>query len=415
MDEDLGRSAIEKLMDAYPRLAKEEQQELCEKKYALQQKWKQDVLDIPEVYRDIVAIVKEVTKPFTVTSVQNNNWKKQRDAVVVAAEKGSVCIEEVLELALKDAVYLAEYRAHISALSKDKQTRIETTYAAYKQVAERLALHNLRLVWKYARTLHDQWHEISDTELFSEGFQGLCKAIEHFNPAKKTQLSTYAVPRIILEMEKCITKTKQIVHVADRAGDLVKKAEVARNIFYLHAGRYPTQRELRAVLDISKETFQGLKDGERKTVSLDEIFENNDFPESFAVHSLPTQSDGEEEKKQVYERLLGILSEREQYIVCAHIKGNLIFEIAHALKLSERSVRKIKKRAVQKMQAEASKLLLNGKVTIRRSCEQEEWDTELGEEYHERYVVDTRRVMQLPKKKKKSYEIIAFLASQEAT
>ncbi len=413
MKENAGRQSIESLLDAYPRLPKCEQEQLCVQKYAYQQAWKQEILTIPEAYKSIVQAVHDVTKPFKVTGVQNNQWKKQRDDLVAAARTGQAGVNAVLELALKDEVYTKQYESCAAVITDEKKMKIHEYSVAYKKVCERLAYHNLRLVWKYAQLIGKKW-DVGMEELFNEGFQGLCKAIECFNPEKKTQFSTYAVPRIIVEMQNFVEKDNHTVQVGQRAMDLVRKAEAAKNIFYMHAGRDPTLRELRAVLGISKEKFQGLLDGLRKTRSIDVCV--GEEQESLMSSLGELKSECEEDHTGVlYERLLRVLGARERYIVIEHTKGRAVMDIARTLHKSRSYTSQKRVCAVHKLQVAASRMLAAGEITLKREYERKEIDAEVGDLYDLQFVAETRRILNVPKKKKKSYEIIAFLASQEAT
>ena len=61
----------------------------------------------------------------------------------------------------------------------------------YNEIRTRLAMANLRLVAHVARKYRNRG--ISSSDLLQEGFCGLLKAIDRFEPAKETRLASYAV------------------------------------------------------------------------------------------------------------------------------------------------------------------------------------------------------------------------------
>jgi RNA polymerase primary sigma factor len=73
----------------------------------------------------------------------------------------------------------------------EREQRLSKVASRYNEIRNRLAMANLRLVAHVAKKYRNRG--ISSSDLLQEGFCGLLKAIDRFQPSKETRLASYAV------------------------------------------------------------------------------------------------------------------------------------------------------------------------------------------------------------------------------
>ncbi len=78
-----------------------------------------------------------------------------------------------------------------SAVKTEMVCRLVPLAEQYNEIRTRLAMANLRLVAHVAKKFRNRG--ITSSDLLQEGFCGLLKAIDRFQPAKETRLASYAV------------------------------------------------------------------------------------------------------------------------------------------------------------------------------------------------------------------------------
>jgi RNA polymerase primary sigma factor len=96
------------------------------------------------------------------------------------AERAGVEIQEVVRELLKPAASQDPVLQHLVP-----------TAIRYNELRTKLAMANLRLVAHVARRYYNRG--LASSDLLQEGFCGLLKAIDRFDPTKETRLASYAV------------------------------------------------------------------------------------------------------------------------------------------------------------------------------------------------------------------------------
>jgi RNA polymerase primary sigma factor len=91
---------------------------------------------------------------------------------------------------------------HQGQIGDDVETRLTQLANRYNEIRTKLAMANLRLVAHVARKYRNRG--ISSSDLLQEGFCGLLRAIDRFEPGKETRLASYAVWWIRQSLQRAV-------------------------------------------------------------------------------------------------------------------------------------------------------------------------------------------------------------------
>ena len=91
---------------------------------------------------------------------------------------------------------------HQEGVKDEVEQRITKLASRYSEIRSKLAMANLRLVAHVARKYRNRG--ISSSDLLQEGFCGLLKAIDRFEPDKETRLASYAVWWIRQSLQRAV-------------------------------------------------------------------------------------------------------------------------------------------------------------------------------------------------------------------
>ena len=115
----------------------------------------------------------------------------------------------------------------------------------YNRLCNEIAVHNLRLVWSVAHTIHmktDSRRDLDD--LFQAGYFGLIRAIEKFDLSFDTRFSTYAVNWIRQAISRYISDEDTSVSVPSYLYTTVNKINSIRLEILQKTGHAPTNEEV---------------------------------------------------------------------------------------------------------------------------------------------------------------------------
>ena len=117
---------------------------------------------------------------------------------------------------------------------------------------------------------------------------GLVKAVDRFDPARGTALSTYAVPTILGELRRYFRDTSWSVHVDRALQERVLRVERESNAIASRLGRSPTVREIARAIDLTEEEIvEALQaSGASRARSLDEKLGDEDGNEATLADTL---------------------------------------------------------------------------------------------------------------------------------
>ncbi len=175
-----------------------------------------------------------------------------------------------------------------------------------RQAREKLILHNLRLVTRYAVQFRESSLELAD--LINAGALGLAEAIDRFDPTQGTKLSTYATFWIKLRLQEAYRQSVKMPHnkyIAER----VMRVRAAIADLKEKTGKTPTDQEVAEIVGFGAKTVRDLREAMgRRVISLDRQTEGSDLHEAIPVLE-PDQTDD------TVEHLLRCLTRRERLLV----------------------------------------------------------------------------------------------------
>jgi RNA polymerase sigma factor for flagellar operon FliA len=244
-----------------------------------------------------------------------------------------------------------------------------------EMIEEFLATHSpeLRdeLILRYVSLIHfvlgrlglNPFGGIEYDDLVSQGMLGLIEAVDHYNPAFGTRMSTYATLKI---RSKVLDYLRNLDWLPRIARQKVRAMQVAMTELERLLQRLPTDEELATHLNLGLNELQHIQmDSSRVIISLDETstkMGGDDADSSMHEWLMDEQqenpSDMYEEKDMQSKLVLAIksLPEREQLVLSLYYFDELTFkEIGKTLDISESRVCQIHGRSVVSLQS-----LLNG-------------------------------------------------------
>ncbi|MFI9742418.1 RNA polymerase sigma factor SigF [Streptomyces sp. NPDC052494] len=151
--------------------------------------------------------------------------------------------------------------ADARALSRTLFTRLDTLEegtAEYAYVRNTLVELNLTLVRYAARRLRTRGESMED--VLQVGTIGLIKAINRFDPTRRIEFPTFALPTITGEIKRFFRDTTWAVRVPRRLKELSATLQRATDALEQDRGRPPTVAELAAHLGLdTHEVVEGLE------------------------------------------------------------------------------------------------------------------------------------------------------------
>ena len=136
-----------------------------------------------------------------------------------------------------------------------------------KAAADKLTVHNLRLVVAVAKRFHTNGLDFEDAVQI--GNIGLLRAVQSYDYTQGNRFSTYAVYWIRQGLYRHIANTSRLVRLPVQVYQLVNRLKVVSREFEVEHGRMATVQELSELLDVPTSKVQELLVIQQDVVSLD--------------------------------------------------------------------------------------------------------------------------------------------------
>jgi RNA polymerase primary sigma factor len=223
----------------------------------------------------------------------------------------------------------------------------------YNEVRTKLAMANLRLVAHVARKYRNRG--ITNSDLLQEGFCGLLKAIDRFQPGKETRLASYAVWWIRQALQRAVAAGAYPVRLNPR-----HLQQLALSNGELGLSRKPGRKARPAG---SSGTIRQIQSATRPTISLNANFRVDEGLSLLDALTYPAQEEAPTGELDEYlVALLEQLKPREQVVIqlrfgLAGKECHSLSQVSEVLDVSKERVRQIQEGALQKLRS-----LARGKV-----------------------------------------------------
>ena len=255
--------------------------------------------------------------------------------------------------------YLSEIRRY-PRLSPQEELELARRCAEGDQEAIRQMVNsNLRLVVSVAKEYAGRGVPLLD--LIQEGSIGLLAAAKKFDYTLDFRFSTYATKWIRREVWRCIKNHKQMIYIPDHTAEQMRKILQIRQTFQQNNGVEPSNEEVARLCDLPVEKVQELIQLIPEMCSLDApAGEGEDATLAILLEDIQSAQPQEEMIREelvcIMDRLLGMLTERQQEILRMHFGMNedgicySLEKIGTKLGISKERARQIEKQAMDKLQ-----------------------------------------------------------------
>jgi RNA polymerase primary sigma factor len=265
--------------------------------------------------------------------------------------------------------YLKRVGSH-RLLSREEEVELfQQLEAGDLSARDELVRCNLRLVVKIALQFKGMGTSLAD--LIQEGNIGLLNVIGKFNWRLGFRFSTYAAFWIRQEVQAAVRNGGSLIKLPIRKGRLLGKINEVVRTFNRSEGRDPSTSEIAAMLGVDEQKVVDLLPMRDSVVSLDADPNGEGVT---LLHSLPEEGPApytrlqQEQLGAVVRGALEFLTERERTIM--ELRFGLADGRSHSLRktsrkvgLSQEGVRRIERRALDKLSRPAIRQRLEGLLT----------------------------------------------------
>lgn len=203
------------------------------------------------------------------------------------------------------------------------------------------------LVYSIARRMVRDGYELED--LIQIGMIGLIKAVDNFDPAYGTKLSTYAVPLIMGEIRRTF-RDQGTLKVGRRLKYLAAQIWHWQEEFIQREGREPLIGEIALALDLAREEIVAALEAVRPVLSFEQKLSDED--DDLALIDLVSDEEGSNNwlTKMAFRQAFQDLTEREQKIFIFRFwQDKTQTEVAKLLGVSQVQISRLEKKILKKI------------------------------------------------------------------
>ena len=213
---------------------------------------------------------------------------------------------------------------------------------------EALVNGHLDLVWSVVHRFKSMGGDLDD--LFQVGCTGLLKAIEGFNPAFETTLTTYAVPLMIGEI-KAYLRSLTPVKVSRQVKMNAYKIAIAKDELTKELGREPTVGELAKQTELDEEHVILALNAPTQATSLD-YAEGDDVP---LFERLVDHHEKVFDERVVLKEIVSEIGKKEQTLLYLRYDLGLTqSEVAQRLSMNQVAVSRLEKKILKELKTKMS-------------------------------------------------------------
>ena len=154
--------------------------------------------------------------------------------------------------------------------------KMKNAFDEISKTKEIIVKSNLRLIKWHTNRYRNVSGNMDFMDLFQEGYFGLSKAIDKFDPNRGHKFSTYASTWIRQSISRSIADFSRNIRIPVHMGELIRKLNKTSTLFFQEFGREPTFEELSSLSDIPLVKVRKALMIVKEPISLDVPLNDND-------------------------------------------------------------------------------------------------------------------------------------------